>query len=248
MTEFIIAFGLGFFMILGTIQMGLVYNAHSILKLAAFNAARAAIVERPENVEKPVTVDEMKSTAKLEAWFTILPVIPWIQGRIDPSGNLALKMQVLHQAAAATPTNSIARQLALRGLLLALGGNFAARAERISDEFGELTVTIHPAEKALKSFDLFTDSFKPGSQALEFDDRVNNRSALVRVVVRWDYPLLIPFVDRVIFVASGQGSTAGNKPAWAVGTHLYKTQGNEPFRIPLFASYVMRMQWDATSS
>ncbi len=246
MTEFIITFGLGFFMILGIIQMALVYNAHSMLKLAAFNAARAVIVSRPDKIETAAKLDDMRADAQLEAWFTILPVIPWIQGRMSGGGALGLgkNLQLFHDVVKTAPSNAIARRGAIQAGLNVLGGNFAARAARIASEFSELKVTFYQADKQLTQANLLTDDFAPTPQ--QFDDRTKARENLVRVVVRWDFPLLIPFVDRVIFVASGQGSTAGNKPAWAVGTHLYQGR-TEPFRIPLFASYVMRMQWDVGS-
>jgi len=114
------------------------------------------------------------------------------------------------------------------------------------NEFDQITVRFYPAGQGLTTADLSNDTFLNGN-AREFDDRAAAKETVVRVVVSWQYPLVIPFVDRVIFVASGRGSTAGNKPAWAVGTHLYQTQSG-PFRIPLFASYVMRMQWDARST
>ena len=77
MIEFIIIFWFAFSFLMLVIQISLMFNAHSLMKLAAYNAARAAIVTRSgDGPEKPVKLSEMKDAAKKAAFLTILPVIP----------------------------------------------------------------------------------------------------------------------------------------------------------------------------
>ena len=87
MLEFFFASLVGIVLILGIFQITLIYNARSLVKLAAFNAARAAIVARADSSptsEDAVDLDLMQKRAKRAAFLTILPVIPAIQGRLDP--------------------------------------------------------------------------------------------------------------------------------------------------------------------
>jgi len=84
MIEFIIIFWFAFSFLMLVIQISLMFNAHSMMKLAAYNAARAAIVTRSgDGPEKPVKLSEMKDAAKKAAFLTILPVIPGMHARIQ---------------------------------------------------------------------------------------------------------------------------------------------------------------------
>src|SRR6185295_10292905 len=75
MLEFLIAALVGIVLILGILQVTLIYNARSMVKLAAFNAARAAIVTRMTgrsrsfNADNPATMAEMLDHAKRAAFL-----------------------------------------------------------------------------------------------------------------------------------------------------------------------------------
>src|SRR5262249_24392293 len=94
MLEFVFAAMLAITIILGIIQIALVFNAHHMVQLAAFNAARAAIVTRnpdDKKAEEPTTLQEMRRKAKLAAFLTLLPVIPDLHALMPTSlgGTLA---------------------------------------------------------------------------------------------------------------------------------------------------------------
>jgi TadE-like protein len=262
MTEFLIVSGMAWFMILGTIQLAYITNAHTMLKLAAFNAARAAIVERGDKPEDPVDKDKMRKSAQLAAWFSVIPVMPWVAARLPTTlkpSTAAVQLQGVMFTARQINAPSIAMPFILRGLLAGAPSPIKERAGRVADEYGHMSVKFYKAKDAPTLFppgtnvDSVTESDVTG---YAFDDRARADDGLVRVVVKWDFPLVIPFADRIVCAATRScsqpmGYVDTNVPAWAAGTSLYaKAAGaggpglGNPFRIPLYATYVMRMQWD----
>ncbi len=259
MTEFIIVFGLAFFMILGIIQFAIVYNAQSMLQLATFTAARAAITSREDKRADPVTLDTMRANAQLAACITIMPAMPWLQGRL--SGVTPFKIQTMFAALSATPKNRFTRLAALEIALNLVGGQFKNQSKRIAAECYGFTLPFGSSSLQVKFFKAdhkffpFIDPMNLPEDAIsdmQFDDREKSDDNLIKVVTKWNFPLMIPFVDRVLYVASGQAFSeqgvikAAETPAWAVGTGLYAGR-SEPFRIPLYGTSVMRMQWDRKS-
>ncbi len=263
MTEFLIVSGMAWFMILGTIQLALITNAHTMLKLAAFNAARAAITTRADKPEDPVTRDQMRPEAELAAWLTVIPVMPWVVGRslnqiftTNPTVTANGFRLLMAGARAGGPPNALKL-----GLLLTttpfLPPVMSQRSIRIAEEFARINVKFYKAKDSATLFPPGTDVDSVAESDITnyaFDDRSRADDGLVRVVVKWQYPLIIPFADRII-CAAVRGCNRGlyiqtNVPAWAAGTSLYGLAplinlgpGN-PFRIPLYATYVMRTQWD----
>jgi len=263
MTEFLIVSGMAWFMILGTIQLALITNAHTMLKLAAFNAARAAIVVRGNKPDDPVKLQDMRDAGKLAAWFTLLPVMPWVQARMafqNQQTTAAALQQMMNDArSGGPPTEGSLRSALGSGSLPSV---FNQSRNRIANEFGK--DSLGNDNLTVKFYRIDNPSFVPGANVdsipednvsnLRFDDRLRARENLVRVVVKWQYPLVIPFADRIICAATpacsqplGYVQTA--VPAWAAGTSLYGKApailgAGNPFRIPLYATYVMRMQRD----
>lgn len=262
MMEYFFAVLLAMVIILGVIQLALMFNAHSMLKLAAFNAARAAIVARGEKPEDPVTIDEMKSKAKTAAFLTILPVIPALQGRLPQSlASAPAAFQDLLGLNGSDPQSSL-------GVL----GN---RAVDVALDFLFLDV------KFVKPDDEGTELATP-EERLEFDDRSKLDDNVVKVLVEWKYPLVVPFINRIIFgianpeayalawVAANPGLAASNPffvaklatgnadlPVWAIGSSLDSPTASAflndliqsaLLRVPMRGTYVMRMQWDRGSA
>ncbi len=286
MLEFVFATLLALSIILGIMQIALVFNAHHMVQLAAFNAARAAIVTRTQNSnqpEEPTDLPEMLRKAKIAAFITLLPVIPDLHG--------------------ALPTSLTGTPSAIQGLLglnasdPSAGGGLAAFGEKavnILMEYGLfLSVKFVKADQddrasALSSSDI--QAMDPTHGHVEFDDRAQGDNNLIKVIVSWNYPLVIPFANRIFFAATnlglGGGLTSygiawlaahpnyaasnplltarilsgdpGAVPVWGLGleyeTMINKlTGGNELagrvarralYRVPVKASYIMRMQWD----
>ena len=219
MLEFFFASLVGIVLILGIFQITLIYNARSLVKLAAFNAARAAIVARADSSptsEDPVDLDLMQKRAKRAAFLTILPVIPAIQGRLDPdeqkrpavAKNLlifAKTLQTLAWTAGPIPP-SPATDLAV------LGSVFQGRAAVALYE--SIGVTIDDDLNLVDCLDVqFVDPkadldddkaikkaiIKKWPKKIAFDDpKEDSEDNLIKVLVTWRYPLVIPFVNRII--------------------------------------------------
>jgi Flp pilus assembly protein TadG len=82
MIETLIIFWFAFSLLMVVIQIALIFNAQSVVKLAAMNAARTAAVARLEDkMEEPVTQAHMVDQARKAAFLTIVPVIPGAHGR-----------------------------------------------------------------------------------------------------------------------------------------------------------------------
>jgi len=213
MIEFIIIFWFAFSFLMLVIQISLMFNAHSMMKLAAYNAARAAIVTRSgDGPEKPVKLSEMKDAAKKAAFLTILPVIPGMHARI--TSLLGEGGEPRNRSLLGVFTN-IPADAASIGLSAALKGH-ARGAIAAAVEFLGFTFSVSPP--------FFQSNFKvkfvnpaapdPGAssaeitsipQAIEFDDTSKNdlsqpgNNNLIKVVVEWQYPLVIPLADQIIY-------------------------------------------------
>ena len=219
MLEFFFASLVGIVLILGIFQITLIYNARSLVKLAAFNAARAAIVARADSSptsEDAVDLDLMQKRAKRAAFLTILPVIPAIQGRLDPDQSkrlplaqnllvLAKSLQTLAWTAGPIPP-SPATDLAVLGGVFGLSRAGVALYELIGKTIDDdlnlvdcLDVQfVDPKEKldddkAIKKATI--DKWKK----VAFDDpKEKSEDNLIKVLVTWRYPLVIPFANRII--------------------------------------------------
>lgn len=265
MIEFLIIFWFAFSFLMLVMQIALMFNAHSMLKLAAYNAARAAIVTRSgDGPEKPVKLGEMKEAARKAAFLTVLPVIPGMHGRISSFGELLGLF------------TSLPADLSSLGLGALKGhtrGLFGVAVEYLAGGF-DLT------NQAYKFFDVkFVNPTDPDQEIdsiparIEFDDTSKrsltnpNQSNLIKVVVTWYYPLVIPFADQIIYaythtadVLMGLAQTSPatmidvalgsyqRRPVWEVGwvfrSSAFTFSNLFGFRVPLRQSYVMRMQWD----
>lgn len=327
MLEFFIAALVGIVLILGILQIALLYNARSMVKLAAFNAARAAIVARKDATVtsgSPVTLTEMQDRAKRAAFLTILPVIPAIQGRIDPAKaapNAKVFEDLAHRDADLSPTST------------GLASVFPGRSTVALYEFNGQTVDDDrnlvdclDVRFVDPTADLTDDAAINGATLnswpdVEFDDPTKTSDEnLIKVLVTWRYPLVIPFVNRIITAfsrpklyaaalgAEGSSATVADMqktlpddmrqmiPVWATGFAFTQTglgtfgagglaggiagffsgitvvnappspsegigevKFTQPsgdnsirqtlgefllFRVPIRATYLMRMQWD----
>jgi hypothetical protein len=246
--EFLIMIPFALVMILGIIQIGLIFNAHSMLELAAFNAARAAIVAQGSKPEEPATVDQASAFMKpahLAAIVTLLPVIPALHG-IQPN------FQGIGDAIKGL--NFSAQSLGSAGAVLEL--------PRIVVEF--LDKDAPNDAKGIKKW----------PHHIDFDDPAKADDNIVKVRVSWEYPLVIPYINRILaaigkpsaylayqfLVRQGKPPTPEellhltNRPAWEYADFLAGKTGtpfdNELFqnllllRWPMRATAVMRMQWD----
>lgn len=280
MLEFVFAALLAMSFILGIMQIALVFNAHHMVQLAAFNAARAAIVARNADGSKPedpVDLDEMKSKAKTAAFITLLPVIPDLHGVLpDSLANTPSAFQNLLGLNSNSPDSGDAL------------GVFGSRVAGILLEFLAINVKLVKIDRSgADSGDEITPNdiraMDPARQRVEFDDRAQADNNLVKVVVSWNYPLVIPFANRIFFAATNRNLYAlawiaahpdyaqahplttfrvlsgddNAVPVWGQGlefeTFINRTAGTGFFgqlarralyRVPVKASYVMRMQWD----
>lgn len=259
MLEYFIAVLLAVVIILGIIQMSLVFNAHSMVKLAAYNAARAAIVARGDKPEDPVTLDEMKSKARLAAVMTLIPVMPEIQGRV-PTSLMSAPNQVADLVGNLDGMNALGLGLEVSGALSSFGG-----IAPIQVKF------VDPAKDPQAD-----DAEISIGSTIEFDDKSKSpkdgiSSNVIKVYVQWYYPLVIPFINKIIFslanptayalayaASTGQvvnslliagGQAPQVMPIWVMGISFEKGAAAAipailKYRIPLRATYVMRMQWD----
>jgi hypothetical protein len=271
MVEFIIIFWFAISMLMLVLQIALMFNAHTMVKLAAFNAARAAIVARSDDTshpEKPVTLDKMTSAARNAAFLTIIPVIPGMHARLKDGGDVIGLFKNLSND--------------LSGLTLrsALGGYAKGVPAMVVEFFGAgFDLTDGPFQYFSVKFVKPTGD--PGAtdakiesipQTIEFDDTSKtdladpNGNNLVKVVVEWHYPLIIPFADQIIYALThGRDVLAGQlqqdpalaidtfagltkRPVWEVGwvfrSSAFTFANFFGFRVPIRASYLMRMQWD----
>jgi len=265
LVEFLIIFWFAFSLLMLVIQISLMFNAHSMLKLAAYNAARAAIVARSDKgPEDPVTMKRMQEKARLAAFLTILPVIPGMHGQITQTSDI---LEVIKKLPAG---------LGNVGLGTIKGGGSGAPAA---------LVEFLPLPGPFRIFDVkFVDPIArdplassaeiQNVQKIEFDDtsKTNladrNQTNVIKVVVTWQYPLVIPLADQIIYALThtadliagyAQTGNAGaiaeialgqykRRPVWEVGwvfrSGAITQAGSTGFRVPLRQSYVMRMQWD----
>jgi hypothetical protein len=201
MLEFVFATLLALSIILGVIQLALVFNAHNMVKLAAFNAARAAIVARDDNPEEPVKFQQMVDKARIAAFITLLPVIPDLHGILpDSLANTPSSLQNLLGLNAGNP--------AAGGAL----GVFAERAVGVIMEYLAITVKFVRVDQDGDADAMTAQDFAnmdPGRGRVEFDDRDQADNNLLKVVVSWNYPLVVPFANRIFFAA-------GNPQAYAL--------------------------------
>ncbi len=261
--EFFFAVLIAMVFILGVLQIGMLFNAHSMVKLAAFNAARAAIVARDSNkLEDPVTLDEMRSKARLAAFLTVLPVIP--EGFV-PS-NLSDFSQFFSMSGIQALGRSALEYVCCQDAAPIFD------APRNAGQRNFIDVKFVPAT----STDPLNDSEISLSGPIEFDDRGQSANNVIKVVVTWQYPLVIPIANRIIIaavrpvvylgalvVATSNPFLAAQlvairndverMPVWALGTSLDQVFSMDnilrlTWRVPVRGSYVMRMQWDRKPS
>jgi hypothetical protein len=246
MLEFLIMIPFALVIILGMIQLALVFNAHSMMKLAAFNAARTAVVAHGAKPEDPATVKDALKAAERAAKLTLLPVIPAFHG-FTPSLN-GIQQLIQNNVNPGSVSNS-AGAVAMAAIELfvpSLGGirvDFLNRTDAID----------RPAIQNWKN-------------RIDFDDPRKADDNVIKVRVSWDYPLVIPYVNRIFTaitrpdlylldrLTSGQPVTPelifNNKPAWDYADFL---AGNgalsaiPPYfllRWPMRSTAIMRTQWD----
>jgi len=267
MLEYMIAVLLAVVIILGIIQLSLLFNAHSMVELAAFNAARAAIVARGDKPEDPVTLKEMEDKACWAAAITLIPVMPEIQGRV-PSSLLSAPGKV---------ADLIGNLSAAQGLGVA--GELLGCVPGTPDVLKVLKVKFVKPKSDPQANDAEVTSI---ADKIEFDDAAKSpkddvSDNVIKVYVEWRYPLVIPFINKILFslanpglyagvyafesnfsnpVLAGQIATLGAKEVlvWTIGLSFEKLRlqtGLSDFawslltyRVPVRATYVMRMQWD----
>lgn len=250
--EFLIVILMVMMMILAVVQLTMAFNAQSMVRLAAFNAARASIVARGDNPEDPVSFDDMKDEAKKAAFITLLPVIPALHGALPTSyGELPGAVTDILRGVADNPEGAL-------GTVVDLAIEYFMIDVRYYEPDTNTEIT----------------SFE---NRIEFDDPSRQRANLIRVGVRWQYPLVVPFINRILvaslrpelYVALRTVQTGDpvkavadqlQKPAWELANAFDVLEGaldNEIGgfairklwnRVPVSASYVMRMQWDRGDS
>lgn len=250
--EFLIMIPFALVVILGALQIALLFNAHSMLKLAAFHAARAAVVAQGAKPEDPATVAEVVNfgrPAHLAAVTTLIPVIPALHGTRP---NLASIGNVLGGAKLDA-------------------GNLGSTAALL--ELAMIKVEFIDPEGPIDG-----PAITNWPERIDFDDPAKASENRIKVRVSWDYPLVIPYINRIltaignpvayqaykIAIRNGQLPSAQellrdlNKPAWQYGDFLSKSPtgnavadaalANLLMRWPMRATYVMRMQWDRKPS
>lgn len=270
--EFFVAALVAMVMILGVLQIGMLFNAHSMVKLAAFHAARAAIVARDADPTRPVTLEEMRRKARLAAFLTLIPVIP--EGFVP--ANLSDFTQFFSMAGIQKLGRTALEYLCCQGIPVYPDQPAnAGRSNFIDVKFLPVTAS-----------DVSADEIAAPGDTVEFDDPARSSSPggdgdpndpnLVKVVVTWQYPLVIPIANRILIaavrpftygaalVAAGANPLLAGQtvlfrdnvermPVWALGASLDRifTLDNlfrYTWRIPVRGSYVMRMQWDRRAS
>jgi hypothetical protein len=273
LVEFLVIFWFAFSLLMLIIQISLMFNAHSMLKLAAFNAARAAIVARSsDGPEKPVKLSEMQDVAKKAAFLTIIPVIPGMHARVKNFGD------ILNLFTSMPADLSSALSGGAQGILGGYSHGLAAVAVEYFGQDISFTDGVQPNFN-VKFVRPAGDPNPPGAeiknipQQIEFDDTSKTNlndphgNNLIKVVVEWRYPLVIPLADQIIYafthgldliIGYAQSSpgtltevalgTYKRRPVWEVGW-VFRSSASTftnlfGFRVPLRQSYVMRMQWD----
>jgi hypothetical protein len=263
--EYLIIFWFAFSFLMLVIQISLMFNAHTMVKLAAFNAARAAVVARdPDNPERPVKFQTMKDKAKLAAWITLLPVIPGMHGRLNGFGDIVTLVTNIPSSVNSLGAIQAIAQGHGRGIVAALF-EFLGKGLFTDGGLKDLIDVqfVNPVtNQPITSF----------PQKVQFDDTSKtsldkpNDSNLVKVVVRWQYPLVIPFADQIIYAYTHTNDlilaylqkspativdvvtgTYARRPVWEVGWVFRDAVGLWTIfglRTPVVGSYVMRMQWD----
>jgi hypothetical protein len=246
--EFLIMIPFALVIILGVIQLALIFNAHSMMELAAFNAARAAIVAQGMKPEDPATVGQARDflrPAHMAAVVTLLPVIPALHGTTPSLQGIQNIVENV---------NFSANSLGSAGALL---------------EIPRITVDFIDPRSPIDG-----PAITNWPDRIDFDDTTRADANLVKVRVHWDYPLVIPFINRILAAignpglylvykftaANGREPTVEellhlmNRPAWEYADFLARPTGtffdNPLFqklvllRWPLNTTQVMRMQWD----
>jgi hypothetical protein len=246
--EFLIMIPFALVVILGALQLALIFNAQTMMKLAAFNAARAAIVAQGAKPEDPATAGGtvgFLKPAHLAAVITLLPVIPALHG--------------------ARPN-------------LASIGNVLGGANLDANALGSTAALVELAMIDVEFIDPEGPIDGPAignwPSRIDFDDPAKASDNRIKVRVRWDYPLVIPYINRILAaignpvayqlyktaIRNGVPPTPQeilrdlNKPAWEYGDFLSRSPTGSPvadaalsnllLRWPMTATYVMRMQWD----
>lgn len=272
MLEFFFAALIAMVMILGILQIGLLFNAYSMVKLAAFNAARAAVVARGAKPQDPVTLSEMRSSARLAAFLTLVPVIP---GGLVPRN--------VKDFASFASTSGV-QKLGVSALEFLCCGVplFGAPDNAGRTRFIDVKFVKANSQNPVSDPEISTPS------PVEFDDKSRAATAcaggekppcdpnLIKVVVTWQYPLVIPIANRIIIaavrptvylvalLAAGTNPLVAAQvvafrndvertPVWALGTSLDRFFALDnilraSWRVPVRATYVMRMQWDRKQS
>lgn len=261
--EFFFAVLIAMVFILGVLQIGMLFNAHSMVKLAAFNAARAAIVARdPDGPENPVTLEEMRKKARLAAFLTLVPIIP--------EGFVPSNLSDFSQFFSMSGIQALGRSALEYTCCQDVAPLFDA--PRNAGQRNFIDVKFVPAT----SSDPANDSEISLSGPIEFDDRGQSANNVIKVVVTWQYPLVIPIANRIIiaavrpvvyFAALVEATSnpilaaqvvefrndVERTPVWALGTSLDQFLALDnimrlSWRVPVRGSYVMRMQWDRKPS
>ena len=268
--EFLIIFWFAFSLLMLVIQISLMFNAHSMLKLAAYNAARAAIVARSsKGPEKPVKLKDMQDAAKKAAFITILPVIPGMHGQLNQTSDIINLFTNLPAGFGSIGLGTLkGGGKGLIGAAVEFLGRGADLTNGVQPFFDVKFVSPIARDPLAKTSEI--KNFGPG---IEFDDTAKTNLAdptqtnVIKVVVTWQYPLVIPLADQIIYAVThtadllaGYAQTSPGtavevaigqyqkRPVWEVGwvfrSNAFTASNLFGFRVPLRQSYVMRMQWD----
>jgi hypothetical protein len=207
------------FVILGLIQMAMVLNAYALVRYAAYNAARAAVVHQADE-------DKMRDAARI----SLLPVFPR-HGRADH----ILGFTENYQGALATDNNPV-----FFTFIMSAEGNFLPVAEPIT----EVKILPRPGRNTgdVVTFDDPVDF----DQALITVQVVHNYEMVVPLVNRILFFVTNLFRSKKLGLGSGyEGQTLERLST--VTDRLRRgadTYANTEYRIPLVAHYTMRMQSD----
>ena len=201
MVETLIIFWFAFSLLMVVIQIALIFNAQSVVKLAAMNAARTASVARLEDkMEEPVTLEHMVDQARKAAFLTIVPVIPGAHGQnwTDIGSLLGLFTAIPADLSSVssvlgalkgggTPVVAIAVEY--------LGKHLSPIDPQFGDDFFRVCF-VEPRDPEVKDCSKKIEDF---AGKIEFDDPARPAENVIKVVVEWDYPLLIPLADQIIY-------------------------------------------------
>jgi len=240
-----------------------------MVKLAAYNAARAAIVTRGNLApDHSANYIEMRARGKLAAFLTLLPVIPGLHGRI-PLGLIELFKQI-----GSMTGDDAKRDFRVLGFELFgktwtgdyRGGRTDILDVQFVDPSDEATLLGQPEDDPYGEWLSFDDSLVDLiDEDYDYETLSGN---VIKVVVTYQYPLVVPIANRIMlalyrpkfYEAVVQDPIAQESmmqvlddaqkmPIWALGTSLDSALAepeNTLFhvfdRIPIRATYVMRMQ------